>query len=264
MSNSTVYAWGEGGHGQLGVHSNNDKNTAVQVHGPGNVDHLSGVQAIAAGNNHSLALMEDGTLYAWGSNDYGQLGIGNKDDHTVPYQVHGPGNVDYLSGITAVAAGEHHSMALRNDGTVWAWGGNGHGQLGIGNEDNHTVPYPVHGPGNVGYLSGVTDVEAGKFFSLALGNGGTVWAWGENYNGQLGIGNRDDHTVPYQVHGVGNQGYLTGIGPAVASSKPPVEPVDGKYPICRKSGTPKEHTRYVPESALKGHLLHGVTLGECP
>ena len=267
-----VYAWGDNSYGQLGNGSSiGNEYSPVQVHGgQQGTDPLTGVKAVAGGNHHSLALMEDGTVYAWGSNEYGQLGIGNKDNHTVPYKVKAPQgsppDEELLTGIVAVAAGEHHSLALKGDGTVYAWGGNGNGQLGIGNKDNHTIPYQVKGPGGTGTLTNITDVAAGKLFSLALRSDGTVWAWGGNDYGQLGVNSDNPHTVPYQVHGVNNSGYLTGIGHPTASS-PPGEPPDEHPPdiaICHKAGTPAEKTLYVPSSKAE-RLLNkkDYTEGAC-
>jgi len=209
-SDGTVWAWGEGGHGQLGVHSNNDHTVPYQVHGPGNVRYLTGIIKVAAGANFSLAVKEDGSLWAWGEGGYGQLGIGTKDDHTVPYQVHGLDDVGYLTDVVDVAAGQHHTVARKSDGTVYAWGGNFYGQLGIKSNDDQTFPHQVHG---TDYLTGIIEVEAGQYFSLALRDDGTVWAWGEGDSGQLGVNSNNDHTIPEQVHGPGNAGHLTGIGP---------------------------------------------------
>jgi alpha-tubulin suppressor-like RCC1 family protein len=240
-SDGTVWAWGGNSYGQLGIGNKDDHTVPYQVHGPGNVGYLSGIIKVAAGDFFSLAVKEDGSLWAWGGNSNGQLGIGNKDDHTVPYQVHGPGNVGYLTNVVDVAAGRYFSLALRDDGTVWAWGQNSYGQLGIGNKDDHTVPYQVHGPGDVGYLSGIIEVAAGKgWHSLALRNDGTVWAWGHGYSGQLGIGNKDDHTVPYQVHGPGNVGYLTEIGPTCT---PLIEMLDQSQPVSQSPQTVSYNTQ---------------------
>ena len=93
---------------------------SVQVQG------LSSVTAIAAGEVHSLALKSDGTVWAWGNNYYGQLGDGTTTDRYTPVQVQG------LSSVVAVAADISHSLAVKSDGTVWAWGKNDHGQLGDG------------------------------------------------------------------------------------------------------------------------------------
>jgi alpha-tubulin suppressor-like RCC1 family protein len=263
-SDGTVYAWGYGGHGQLGIHSNNDHTIPYQVHGPGNVGYLTGIIKVAAGVNFSLALKNDGTMWAWGEGGSGQLGIHSNNDHTIPYQVHGVDNVGYLTDVVDIAGGQHHTLAVKSDGTVYAWGANGDGQLGIHNKDDHTVPYQVHGPDDVGYLTGIVEVDAGQYFSLALREDGTVWAWGQNVTGQLGIHSYDNHTIPYQTHGPDDVGYLTGIGP-ICNTPPPGTPTPGgaHVTICHRPGTPHEKTLHVPWRALDGHANHGDRLGAC-
>src|SRR3990170_1018617 len=144
--------------------------------------------AIAGEEDHSLALKNDGTVWAWGYNLYGQLGNGNNTNSNVPVQVAG------LTGITAIAGGGRaHSLALRNDGTVWAWGFNTSGQLGNGTLTNNNVPVPVSS------LTAVTALAGGANHSIALKNDGTVRAWGLNSYGQLGSGNNTDSNIPVQV-----------------------------------------------------------------
>ncbi|MCL6560248.1 MAG: hypothetical protein K6U74_15935, partial [Firmicutes bacterium] len=167
----TVWAWGQNNEGQLGDGTKyNNRYEPVQVAG------LSDVVAIAGGGGHSLALKNDGTVWAWGWNQDGQLGDGTTTSTTTPVQVAG------LSNVVVIAAGERHSLALRGDGTVWAWGYNGYGQLGDGTTDNRLTPAQVPG------LSGIISIAAGIYHSLALKSDGTVWAWGYNEMGQLGIG----------------------------------------------------------------------------
>ena len=101
------------------------------------VSGLTGVVAIAAGGYHSLALKSDGTVWAWGCNDCGQLGDGSTTNRLTPVPVSG------LTGVVAIAGGDYHSLALKSDGTVWAWGYNGYGQLGDGTHDES----PDAGPG---------------------------------------------------------------------------------------------------------------------
>ncbi len=124
---------------------------------------------------------------AWGYNGDGQLGIGTTTGSKVPVEVIG------VSKVTAVAGGANHSLALRNDGTVWTWGANGNGQLGDGTTANSDVPVEVNG------LSGVTAVAAGAYHSVALESDGTVWTWGYNGYGQLGNGTAADSDIPVQV-----------------------------------------------------------------
>ena len=185
LSNGTVVAWGENNRGQLGDNSTVNSNVPVAVSG------LSGVIAIAAGDQHSLALLSDGTVMAWGSNKAGQLGDGfGHEVSTVPVPVSG------LSGVTAIAAGSSHSLALLSDKTVMAWGANGNGQLGDGTTATAYVPVPVSG------LSGVTAISAGFTNSLALLSDSTVMTWGYNDYGQLGNGTTTDSTVPVAVSGL--------------------------------------------------------------
>jgi alpha-tubulin suppressor-like RCC1 family protein len=209
----TVFAWGYNGQGQLGDGtSGTDRTTPVQV------QNLSGVKAIAAGQNHSLALKEDGTVFAWGHNLYGQAGDGTSGtDRTTPVQVQN------LSGVKAIAAGGSHSLALKTDGTVFAWGHNAFGQLGngtFGGDTPNPTPVPVKGefptlqpadssssnfqvpPIQRPNLSGVKAISAGSGHSLALMEDGTVRSWGANVFGQLGDGTTTYRNMPVQVSGL--------------------------------------------------------------
>ena len=164
-SDGTVWAWGLNNYGQLGDGTRTDRNTPVQVPG------LSDVVDVATSQGHSLALKRDGTVWAWGDNYYGQLGNGTKTQSLVPVQVVG------LTGVSKVAAGgASFSLAVKNDGTVWAWGSNSSGELG----DGTTMDRPT--PGGVTGISGVVNVAAGASHVLALKNDGTVWFWGDNSN----------------------------------------------------------------------------------
>jgi len=171
LSNGTVMTWGNDEFGQLG---NGLTETLSNV--PVTVKGLSGVTAISAGGNHSLALLSNGTVMAWGENESGQLGDGNVSESSVPVAVKG------LSGVSAISAGGAHSLALLKTGTVMAWGNNESGQLGDGNLKQSDVPVAVHG------LSGVSAIAAGGAHSLALLSNGAVMAWGSNEVGQLGQG----------------------------------------------------------------------------
>lgn len=145
------------------------------------------VTQLAAGYSHTLALKSDGTVWAWGRNNNGQLGNGTTTGSAAPIQV------TDLSEITAVAAGDYYSVALKNNGTVWAWGYNINGQLGDGTTTQKTTPVQVSG------LSGITAIAAGYRHTVALKNDGTVWTWGLNSYGQLGDGTTTQSTTPVQV-----------------------------------------------------------------
>jgi alpha-tubulin suppressor-like RCC1 family protein len=187
MADSTVKAWGSNGFGQLGDGTTLTREVPVTVSG------LSGVRAIAAGGHHSLALMSNGTVTAWGDNESGQLGTGNTAESEVPVPVKG------LTGVRAIAAGADHSLALMSNGTVMAWGNDESGQLGTGvTKPSSTVPLAVKG------LTGVTAISGGGQFSLALTKAGTVEAWGSDEVGQLGnVGFEEPLSdVPLQVSGL--------------------------------------------------------------
>jgi alpha-tubulin suppressor-like RCC1 family protein len=187
----TVWAWGDNGYGQLGISTSSGvKRTPVKVHGPGNdtVNYLTGITDVDVGDLHSLALKNDGTVWAWGDNQSGQLG--GDLPHSAPVQVKG------LAEVIDVEAGEDHNLAVKKDGTVWAWGNNMDGQLGDGNYFTESrTPVLVSG----GTFTGVVDVAAGAHHSLAVKDDGTVWAWGGNAHGQLGDNTVKDHHTPVQV-----------------------------------------------------------------
>jgi alpha-tubulin suppressor-like RCC1 family protein len=179
-------SWGDNAYRQLG-----DGFKELFSEQPVPVTGLKFVTAVAAGGRHSLALRADGTVVAWGANGLGQLGDGSTTESSVPVPVQG------LSGVTAIAAGGSHSLALLADGTVMAWGNNESGQLGIGTSVEYAeAPVAIKG------LSGVKAISAGTSFSLALLTNGTVMAWGENENGQLGTGKFTPSKVPVAVKAV--------------------------------------------------------------
>ncbi len=130
-----------------------------------------------------------GTVNTWGYNNLGQLGDGSTANKLLPQAIN-------LNGVTAIAAGGAHSLALKSDGTVWGWGNNASGQLGDGTGTNRLTPVQVPG------FSGVRAIAAGWYHSLALKQDGTVWSWGSNTYGQLGDGTQLVSALPIQVRGL--------------------------------------------------------------
>jgi alpha-tubulin suppressor-like RCC1 family protein len=207
---SSVWAWGDNQYGELGNGTYTTSSTPVQVLGTGGVGDLTGVTALAGGIWHSLALKNDGTVWAWGDNQYGELGNGTYTT-TSPYGIDTPEMVSGLTGITAIAIGEIDNLALKSDGTVWAWGYNGYGDLGNGTYTSSKTPVQVLGPGGVGFLTGVTALAGGGYSKMALKSDGTVWAWGYNSYGELGNGTYTNSNTPVQVLGPSGVGYLSGV-----------------------------------------------------
>jgi alpha-tubulin suppressor-like RCC1 family protein len=189
LKDGTVMGWGDDDVGQLGGVVNPEScghtpcsTTPVPVSG------LSGVKAIAAGQDHALAILHNGTVMAWGHGGLGELGNGTQTISSPPVAVSG------LSGVTAIAAGAFQSLALLEDGRVMAWGMNAEGQLGDGTSvgpETCTVWAPSipcsTTPVAVSGLSGVTAIAAGAMHSLAVLQDGAVMGWGWNEYGQLGV-----------------------------------------------------------------------------
>lgn len=198
-NDGTVWAWGSNESGELGLAPDfSNHNTPIPVSG------LTNIKAIATGEEYSLALGSDGTVWSWGSNYDGQLGnrfdidYSTEDGYT-PMRVVSPDGTGFLTDVIAISASCSTSMALRSDGTVWTWGTNSYGNLGIGTTDNNEHPVPVQ----VNGLSDIMAIAAGYNHYLALKSDGTVWAWGENYYyGQLGDGTFTNRSSPVQVTGL--------------------------------------------------------------
>ena len=191
-------AWGYNANGEMG----NGTLLPTEQRVPGPVTALPpgvSVVAVSAGHDFTLALDTDGRVWAWGDNSAGQLGNGLfEEKQPTPGQVLEEQSGLPLNGVIAVSAGARHSLALRADGTVWAWGQNTHGQIGIGTFGTQQKT-AIQVPG----LGGVTAISAGGFHSVALETGGaeagSLWTWGQNTYGGLGDGTTERRATPLKV-----------------------------------------------------------------
>jgi alpha-tubulin suppressor-like RCC1 family protein len=150
---------------------------------------------VVAGQQHACALDTNGAVLCWGSNTFGQLGIGTGTISS-PTPVT-PGDLD--SGVVALATGHWHTCALLADGSVSCWGNNARNQLGSDtNGNDQWEPTPV-----AGLPAGVTALSAGLYHTCALTSAGTVWCWGDNSAGQLGDDQAEFRSAaPIQVPGM--------------------------------------------------------------
>lgn len=200
-ASGTVYAWRSGSLG-------NTCTTNCQRLVPTLISNLTGVIAIAAGRSHALALKSDGTVWSWGTPFRGAgLGTLGYDGSQTPVPAVG------LSGVIAISASTNYSVAVKSDGTVWNWGEDEGNQLGRAYDPAcHSLnpPNDCGTPRQVTTLSGMAGVTAGRYFSLARGSDGSVWAWGAGFLGEQGSGTQQDQTTPARVVGAGGVGLFDG------------------------------------------------------
>ena len=222
-SDGYAYAWGSNGFGQLGNNSSSSSYVPVRVRDPAShTDTSKGLKAtqISGGYLHSLAVGSDGYAYAWGANQYGELGnnttSGNSDTNPVPVRVRDPANpTDPSKGLqaTQVSAGGDFSLAVGNNGYAYAWGWNYYGQLGNNTATNSSVPVRVRDPANPTDTSKglkATQVSGGQLHSLTIGTDGNAEAWGFNDSGRLGNGTTNTKWAPVPV-AFNLQPVITGI-----------------------------------------------------
>jgi alpha-tubulin suppressor-like RCC1 family protein len=146
-----------------------------------------------------MAVKQDGSLWGWGRNNYGQLGLGNT---VVAYS--SPKQVGLLTDWATVSNGDSHCAAIKTNGTLWTWGAPFGGCLGQGNS---TVYYSS--PKQVGALFTWSKISASGYFNMAIKTDGTLWGWGTNSSGQLGLGNTTDYSSPKQVGALTTWTYIS-------------------------------------------------------
>jgi alpha-tubulin suppressor-like RCC1 family protein len=248
-----VWSWGENDRGQLGDGTHRSRGVPKVVLG------LTQIRSVSAGGGHSLALGTDGRVWSWGANDKGQLGLGHFTELTTPQIIPGLSNVSFIAAgrsyslasdvqgqvwswglnragqlglgdrkdrkiptiipnlveVAYVAASVGHSIAIRSDGSLWSWGANYFGELGDGTTKSRVSPGPVTGLNQV-YMSRVV---LGMHFSVALQANGSVWSWGANGRGQLGLGDKQDRLLPSPVSLPPIQGVSCGADHVLATTQ---------------------------------------------
>lgn len=194
----TLWCWGRNDYNQLGDFDWRDKSSPVSVFGGG-----TNWASVACGRFNTAAIKTDGTLWVWGNNGYGALGINNANvgyppyNQSTPVQVHGGG-----TNWKQVSIGYYYSAAIKTDGTLWTWGTNKNRGLGLGLIDttNRLTPVQVGSGTNWKQVScGSYDAFYQHNSTLAIKTDGTLWAWGNNDYGQLGISNTLTKSTPVQV-----------------------------------------------------------------
>ena len=177
-TDGSLWAWGSNNYGQLGDGTETNKNTPTRIGTDTNW------KSVSTGSEHTIALKTDGSLWAWGSNVFAQLGDGTGgggfDDNS------GNKNIQTKIGTdtnwASVSAGGYHTVAIKTDGSLWAWGNGDSGRLGDGTETNKNTPTQI------GTDKNWKSVSAGWGHTVAIKTDGSLWAWGRNYYAQLGDG----------------------------------------------------------------------------
>jgi alpha-tubulin suppressor-like RCC1 family protein len=217
-SDGTVYAWGSNNRGQLGDRTQNSSNTPVQVRAPGGplAGVLTGVKSIAAGVDFAVAVMQDGTVLAWGDNTFGTLGSNTTVAiETRPVQVVSPDGASFLTNVKSASVGEDYVIVQRSDNTLWAWGSAIDGQLGNGRlpvVGSERLPVAVANIGATGIFAASPNVT-----TFATNASGQAFSWGSNAGDSLlGVGRNAIAAPTYEItpiamHNEQNTPNLTGI-----------------------------------------------------
>jgi alpha-tubulin suppressor-like RCC1 family protein len=215
-SNGSLWTWGRNNTGQLGTGDRTHRSSPVQV------GTLTNWSSINCGGNAVAAIKTDGTLWTWGSNNYGRLGLNDVTHRSSPVQVGAGTTWSKVSvGGGSVNGDDGHMLAIKTDGTLWAWGYNINGQLGLGDTTHRSSPVQV------GALTTWASVATGRTFSLAIKTDGTLWAWGGNASGQLGQGDIVHRSSPVQVGALTTWSKVTGGGEGAYSGSTLAIKTDG-------------------------------------
>lgn len=181
-ADGTLWAWGHNSSYELGNNNTINRSSPVQV------GTISNWKQVTSGDQFAAAITQDGALYVWGSRANGKLGTGTTSgQQTTPFRIDSNNNWKF------VAAGNELCMAIKTDGSLWAWGENGQGELGLGDNNNRSSPVQV------GTQKDWKQVAPYETTCYGLKNNGTIWAWGDAASGKLGVLSSVDVSSPIQI-----------------------------------------------------------------
>ena len=182
-TDGTMWSWGYNAQGQLGLENTTNYSSPKQI----GSDTWS---SVSCGYDHNLAIKPNGTMWSWGQFGNGGLGLGGSFQHRSS-----PTQIGALTTWSKISADGSSSMAIKTDGTMWSWGNNDNGRLGLGDTTNQSSPVQI------GALTTWSSVSCGGYtgFAAAIKTDGTMWSWGYNIFGQLGLGNETNQSSPVQI-----------------------------------------------------------------
>jgi alpha-tubulin suppressor-like RCC1 family protein len=182
------FVWGVNSYGQLGINPSASFSAPVVFNVTSPMGDFNILQS-SMGRYHTAVIRNDNTLWVTGGNTYGSLGTNDGVNRSSLVQI------GVASNWAQIASGNYFNLAIQSNGIMWAWGLNSYGNLGTGDQTNRSTPTQLA----AGYQSNWTQVSCGYRFSLGIQSNGTLYAWGNNSNGQCGQNNRTHLTVPFQV-----------------------------------------------------------------
>jgi alpha-tubulin suppressor-like RCC1 family protein len=183
-NDGTLWTWGRNGNGQLGNGTTSDTSTPVQV------GSATSWRQVSCGYYYTMAVKTDGTLWTWGSAQYGALGNNASSGNvTTPTQIGSSTSWKYVNASFEF----FNSSAIKNDGTLWTWGYNNYGNLGLNDTNQRSTPTQV------GSATTWKQIAMGTKQTTAIKTDGTLWTWGDNGYGQLGLGDTTSRSTPTQV-----------------------------------------------------------------
>ena len=198
-ADGTLWAWGGNSYGQLGTGNTTGRLLPAQVAAPAAATPGTTWTSVSSGPIHVVARRSDATLWGWGYNNSGQLGDGTTTNRVTPVLIAVPAGAAPATTWGQLSTNQRHTLALRSDGSLWAWGENASGVIGDNSTTNRLTPTAVTRPASAAAGTTWAQIAAGIYHSVALRSDGTLWTWGYNSFGQLGDASTTASNVPVAV-----------------------------------------------------------------